>query len=290
MNKLIIRVLRKLKLLKLFNLQFNINVNNIPFKVPIVKGIGLDNIYGTEPWMIQLLTKIFSFKNEGAYYDVGVNVGQTLIKLKSVNPNIEYIGFEPNPICVFYSKELIKINNFKSTSIFPVGISNEDAIYSLSLYSNDDTDSAASMIENFRDNNRVVKKEYIPCFKIDEISAKYKLPKICVLKIDVEGAEKEVLQSFEQLIKRDKPLIQIEILPVYNEKNIDRLTRQNAIETLMKNLDYSICRVLKTSDGHFKNLEEITTIGIHDNLDLCEYVLVHSSNKEKIKQSFNQVK
>ena len=41
------------------------------------------------------------------FIDVGVNVGQTLLKLKSISSEINYLGFEPNPNCVNYLKNLI---------------------------------------------------------------------------------------------------------------------------------------------------------------------------------------
>lgn len=207
----IYRVLRKLGLLKFLNLWIPIKFNNRKFCIPVIKGTGAGNLYGTEPWMIKLFEKITQGDIKGAYYDVGVNVGQTLIKLKSVKPDIEYVGFEPNPVCVFYCRELISSNNFENTMLFPVGISDEDTVFSLSHYSEDDTDSAASMVENFRPSQKVYKKEFIPCFRIESILQKYPLPTVSILKIDVEGAEKEVLESFEKIIERDRPLIQLEI-------------------------------------------------------------------------------
>ncbi|MEI2708922.1 MAG: FkbM family methyltransferase [Chitinophagaceae bacterium] len=283
MTKLFLRILKKIKLLPYLNLNGKVKVNNLTINIPIIKGIGFGNIYGTEPWMVSLFKEIFQIKKDGAYYDVGVNLGQTLIKLRAVNPELEYFGFEPNPICVFYSKELIKANKYKRTSIFPVGVSTEDNIYSLSLFSDDDTDSAASMLDNFRPEQKTFRKEYIPCFNVERILEKYSLPKIGVLKIDVEGAEKEVLESFEKRIKIDRPFIQVEILPVYKQENIERLNRQISIEGLCHRLDYSILRVLKTDKGEFKELQEIKTIGIHSNMDWCEYLLVHNSDKIKFK-------
>lgn len=284
MNKLVIKALNKLRLLNILNLQTKVKVNGQIIRVPIIRSIGLDNVYGTEPWMIQLLTQIFKFRNEGAYYDIGVNLGQTLIKVKSVNSEIEYLGFEPNPSCVFYTRELIKANSYKKTTLFPVGISNENSIYSLSLFTDDDTDSAGSIVENFRPHQTIFRKQFIPCFNIQKIFEKYELPKIGILKIDVEGAEKEVLESFEIRIKQDKPLIQIEILPVYSEGNLERLNRQNAIEEFVKKIDYSIFRVGHTTDNNdFNRLEEIKTIGIHSNMKWCEYLLVPNSETVKFK-------
>jgi len=50
--------------------------------------------------MIDLLKKILLLK-DGVFIDIGMNLGQTLIKLKCVDPNIRYFGFEPNPGCVY---------------------------------------------------------------------------------------------------------------------------------------------------------------------------------------------
>ena len=281
--KIVKKVLDKLGFFKRFNFNVKVKINGKTFKVPIIRGIGLNNIRITETWMVQLFKQIFNFQNDGAFYDIGVNLGQTLIKLKSINPEIEYFGFEPNPICVFYTKELIKTNAFKKTILFPVGISNRDAIYSLSLFFDDEADSSASILDNFRPSQTTFKKEFVACFNSQSILEKYKLPKINILKIDVEGAEKDVLESFENRIKQDKPFIIIEILPVYSEENIERLKRQNEIEALLGNIDYSIFRVHKTKNGDFNGLEEIQTIGIHSNLEWCDYLLVPNSEKIKFK-------
>lgn len=284
MYKLILKILKRLGLLEWVNLQAKVKVNNQKVRIPVIKGIGLGNLYEFEPWMIQLLKGIFKIKKEGAFYDVGVNIGQTLIKLKSVNIEIEYIGFEPNPICVFYSKELIKANGYQGVTIYPVGISNEDHIYSLSLFSDENTDSSASMLENFRPQQKIYRKEYIPCFSVSKITEKFDLSKMAVLKIDVEGAEKEVLESFEKRIQIDQPLILVEILPVYQEENRERLNRQISIERLLERLDYIILRIQKTEKGNFNGLLEIETIGIHSNLSWCDYLLVPNSEKLKFKE------
>lgn len=284
MKRLFIKVLNRFGLIKLFNFCIATSVNNTIIRIPIIKGVGLGNYYGVEPAMIQLLEYILKKnKKEGAFYDVGVNLGQTLIKLKSVSAEIEYLGFEPNPNCVFYVNELINANNYKNTIVFPFGISNRNAVYQLSLYSDDNTDSRASLIENFRPNHPVTNKEYVPCFNIESYWDELKLPKIGVLKIDVEGAEKEVLESFLNRIIIDKPIILVEILPVYSEENKFRLDRQEAIEALIKKINYHIFRIHISKMGDFLHLEEIEKFGVHSSLDLCEYILVPQSEYQHYK-------
>lgn len=283
MKRLFIRILNKFGFLKLVNLTLTTVVNNHSFKIPLIRSMGLENVSISELWMIQLLGKILEDKKGKVYVDVGVNLGQTLIKLKSVDPNIMYYGFEPNSNCIYYTKELIKANNFTNVALFPVGISDKTSIYELTFYSDNDGDSSASMLKDFRPTQKTYRKEYISCFNVSEIVA---IPPIGILKIDVEGAEKEVIESFKEKIIVDQPYIQLEILPVYDKKNMDRLIRQEALENLFKKLNYSIFRILIDESNQLRSLQEVPTIGVHSNLKWCEYLIVPTSAMDMIKKNF----
>jgi hypothetical protein len=99
MDKLTIQILRKLRILKYLNINGNISLNGKLFKIPILEEIGFSNLFISEPWMIDLLKIILPIEKE-RFIDVGVNIGQTLLKLRSISDNIDYIGFEPNPVCI----------------------------------------------------------------------------------------------------------------------------------------------------------------------------------------------
>ena len=281
--KMMIRILNKLGILPMLNLTTTITVNRRSVKIPLIGTIGFHGIYISEPWMIKILEHIIRLRNDGAYLDVGVNIGQTLIKVKSVAPKIEYFGFEPNPSCIFYLKRLIQVNQYENVTMFPVGISNEDRIFELSFFTDNDIDSAASIFSDFRPLQKTYRKEYVPCFTIKKIIKNKNFPKVSVIKIDVEGAEKEVLEELENLILRDWPYIQIEILPIYTEENTDRLARQNAIELLLQRLNYIKFRIYTKENNEFDRLEEIEKIGIHANLRWCDYLLVPATERENLK-------
>ena len=286
MKKIIIKVLNKLGIIDRINLTFKTIVNNRSFYIPIIKKTGYEHIYAHEPWMVQLLDRILEDRRDIAYVDVGVNIGQTLLKLKSVDADIKYYGFEPNPACIYYVKELSKINRFKNVTFFPVGISDKTSLYELSFFSDDEADSRASMLSNFRPNQKTYRKEYIACFNINEIIEKFDLPPIGVIKIDVEGSEREVLEGLRNKIVADQPLIQLEVLPVYDEDNKERLDRQKAIEDLLGQINYTIFRIHSDENNNLNGLEEIETIGIHSIMKWCEYLLVPANMKEAIKKKF----
>lgn len=277
MNKIFIRALKKIRLLSFLNLNGTINCNNKSFTIPILQEVGFSNLYLSEPWMTDLL-KIVLPIDKKQFVDIGVNVGQTLIKLKSVNSEIEYIGFEPNPICINYVDQLIKKNHLNNIKLLPIGVSDQTEIGVLNFFYSSSTDSSASMIEDFRPEQKINRKEYISLFRIDQIKEKVNLEAISILKIDVEGAELEVLYSFRFLIAEQHPIILIEILPAYNEKNKFRIERQNKIQELIREADYSMYRVIKQNEI-LMSFEEISEIGIHSDLNKCEYVMVPNIKK-----------
>lgn len=281
-SNFIIKVLFRLKLLNAFNLTGSIRVNYLNVKIPVIGKVGYSNLHIREPWMSEVLTRISPIVKSGTVIDAGVNVGQTLIKLKCNNPGIDYIGFEPNPICVFYVKELIRQNNYQNCRLIPVGLSKQSELIEINYYHESLADSTASIIGDFRPGEKVARKEFIPVLPFREIEESLGTVKSTLIKIDVEGAELEVLTGMKEIINRDKPIILCEILPSYNEKNLTRINRQKQIEEYLSKAGYIIFRIDKTEDDQFKGFDEIKTFGIHGNLNQCEYLFAPESLKESI--------
>lgn len=286
MNKFILRGLNKLNLLANFNLTGKIVVNGIVFRIPVLGRMGFLNMWMTEPWMIDIL-KIVLQVSKGIFVDVGVNSGQTLLKLKSVSGDIEYIGFEPNPSCIHYVNELIKINDLKNITLIPAGISNDTQIGKLFFFDKSDMDSSASIIKDFRPDQKIEKIEFIPVFSMQVVKQSLDISKVGIIKIDVEGGELDVLLSMKSDIELSQPIILIEILPAYTEHNFVRVRRQNEIQQLFRDLGYSLFRVIKVNE-QLIGIEEIVEIGIHGNLNSCEYVVVPEHAKDEFLISIKQ--
>ncbi|HIP21001.1 MAG TPA: FkbM family methyltransferase [Sulfurimonas sp.] len=271
MKKFILRVLNKLKLLKFLNLTHTIEIGQNETIIPILGGIGFNNISISEVWMIDILERL-SLKEDNVFIDVGVNIGQTLIKLKTVYPSIEYIGFEPNVSCVNYTESLIEKNRWTNIHLIPSGIAENVGLGILEHYADDITDSSASIIEDYRKGSVVYKRDIVTLLNVSSVEDTWKDKKVLAIKIDVEGAELGVLKSFRNILKEDKPYLLVEILPVYSSDNSQRLDNQLEIEKILKELEYNIYRIHKNVENRLESLEFIETIGIHNNLDWCDYI------------------
>ncbi|UEM06789.1 FkbM family methyltransferase (plasmid) [Skermanella rosea] len=251
------------------NYRRTVSLNGVELRIPAIRGVSCDI---SEPWMSDLLRKVL--RQPGAFLDIGVNVGQTLVKVKSLDPDRDYVGFEPNPVCVAYLQELIRDNAFANCTIVPVGLYTEDGVLALDLFSDSATDSSGSLIENFRPDHKVFSTVLVPVFRYDAVDRFVKSDRVGIVKIDVEGAELEVVKSLYAMIRRDRPIILAELLPVYSERNAARKSRQDELERILSDLGYAILRVEKKADNTYSGLRHLAGIGIHSNLDQCDHVLV----------------
>jgi FkbM family methyltransferase len=269
--KIIHRVKRS-NLLRFVNFNWATNSFGQAFRVPILGGLGIDNLSVADRWMIEVIGHLFKIK-QGAFIDVGSNIGQTLMKVKFVSPSVEYIGFDPNPLCVEYCRELIRINGLENSTVVAAGLYNRNDLLVLSFYNPDEADDTATVVSDFRPDRKIYRQEYVPVVCFDEIAPGFNLKDISIIKIDVEGSELEVLQGLRNTIEAYRPLIMLEILPVYSDQNLQRRDRQQNVEQILMDLDYKILRVLKKEHNVFSRFQQLETIGVHSDLRQCDYVL-----------------
>lgn len=278
MNELLIRALQRTRLLNAFNLVLTLRAGGRRIRVPFVRGVALAGI--EEPWMFGLVT-YFLGRTSGAFVDVGVNLGQTLVQVKRVDPARRYVGFEPNPTCVAYVHELIRLNRFESCTIIPAALHREDRVLHLDMYHPYLADGTASVVDGFRTQRPVVNRICVAAYRFATVAASLPSFSIGVIKIDVEGAELDVLQGLQEAVQQHRPVLFIEVLPVYKAENEDRLRRQEALEKLLSDWGYVLLRVRK--DGRrFAGLDEVGPIGIHGDLGQCDYVAVPRETRNDV--------
>jgi len=252
-------------------------------RIPIIYGTGFQNVELGELSLLRAFAKILELK-PGAFADVGVNVGQTLIKVKLIDRSRVYIGFEPNPHCCQYVARLIDVNKFESCSLVPVGLSDRDTVVSLFTKS-DDVDPSASVIGGFRNTDRYRRTQRVAVFRGDPLLRD--LHQLSTLKIDVEGGELEVVGGLRETIARLRPYIVCEILPVFDpESEIGRFRqgRQAALVGLLQSMGYTLHRILPDDA-----VVELSGIEVHSDLALCNYIFVPQSELQQFRQRFRLV-
>ena len=251
-----------LRKLGMFDRSYREKIDGRTFVIPIING---RKTYASEPWMSDVLRHLFARKS-GAFIDVGVNLGQTLIKVAAIDPAREYVGFEPNPACVDYAWKLIEKNQLPYT-VIPAGVSADTTLLNLEMFRADDTDPSASIIPNFRAN--VVSRRPVLVMNPADLPEGVLPDEIAVVKIDVEGGELFVIEGLLELLQKRRPFLVVEILPAADS---ERMERQEKIERHLRELDYRLYRIRRSAGESFQSFESIQTIGTHKDLESCDYV------------------
>lgn len=259
--------MRRAKLLPHLNLTVPIQVGGRQFRVPVREGLRVD-VVDAEPWMETVIQRLLTARR-GSFVDVGANLGQTLLKFKAVAPDAPYFGFEPNPRCYCYVGDLIELNRFQACKIYPFALGDRPAV--VQLFQSSATDQAASVVEGFRPDDHYSLRQFATVFPGDDVLSRLGEGEISVVKIDVEGAERDVLAGLTATIDRHRPFVICEVLPVYDPATSNgqfRLARQKDIETFLRARSYGIQRV-RTADASLTKIDEF---GIHGEISLCNYV------------------
>ncbi len=269
------KILQSVGLLEKINITVSKKIGEKNILIPVLHAVGLNNLLDNHEIAIkQLFDKLLPL--DCVVFDIGANVGQTILNLLSLNKSIIYYGFEPNALCYHYTWHFIEINQLVNFHLYPVGLSNSNTI--VKLFADKPYATGASIIENFRSNKKF--RNYtlpVPVMRGDDIVAKENLVHIDLLKIDVEGAELEVIQGLKQTIQQYLPLIILEILPVYSIDNLTGNQRKKRQDVLLAELSdsYNVYQIEEKA----QKLKYINAIDVHSDMNKTNYLFIP---KEKI--------
>jgi FkbM family methyltransferase len=130
--------------------------------------------------------------------DLGSNAGFSVLFFKSLYPDARIIAVEAHPIT--FNQLLINTSHLDGVELLNAAVTNYDG--QTTLYSGGESWSAALTAAKDRATTDVV-----PAITLDRIMEKFRLPSIDLLKLDIEGAETEVLPSSQSALRRTRSVI-----------------------------------------------------------------------------------
>ena len=277
------RIIKKLGILNYLNISKYIYYKNKKINIPVINSIGYPNLFLKPTWISLLIQELF-IDNEGAFVDVGANIGQTLIAVKMADCSICYIGFEPSASCCYYLKILIKNNKFTNCHVYNFALSN--SLHEAFLETNGEADPTGSLIQKLRP-NFFNQRDSVFALDYDRLNIEQK---ISYVKIDVEGGELEVLMGMQKLIDQNRPYIFCEILDSFSE-NVLEFTQQraNKVCTLLKIENYSIVQLVQNeATDQIVSFVEIDIVQIKqwdkNSLKLNDYIFFPTERQQAITQ------
>ncbi len=142
--------------------------------------------------------------------DVGAHIGwYSLNAAQKVKNKGLVVAFEPNPHCVQELKKNLRLNQFQNVRIEQTALANKNG--KLNFWLGDDM--VGSLIRHNTQNltRFPVKKIVVKAQKLDSYCLTHKIQNVKLIKVDVEGAEAEVLFGARQTLKRFSPHLIVEV-------------------------------------------------------------------------------
>lgn len=184
----------------------------------------------------ELVIKIINYlleKNDNiVVYDVGANTGYYGILTATVGKGrVKVFSFEPVKEHVDIMRESLKLNHLENKiTVFPVALSNDDGEISIFL-----SGTGSTIVKGFmnvaEDNQRNVAVK-----KMDGLILANDMDLPDFIKIDIEGAEYNMLCGSKETIAKSRPIIFVEIIAhVQNGKRVFNNTQSTATLNLLRN-------------------------------------------------------
>lgn len=242
-----------------FNGVFKVKCGNSRFKM-MHYGYQVENMifwYGLEKGFekdsIKLWIKLC--KEANVIFDIGANTGLYSLVAKAINPSAKVYAFDPVKRIVDKLRYNINLNEW-DIEVVGKAVSNNNG--SAIIYDhNIEHIYSATLNKNFTYSERGSVETVVETIKLDTFIEQHSLPRVDLIKIDVETYEPEVLEGFSKYLRLYKPAILIEILT--NELG-------NRIYELVKNLGYLYFNI---NEGGDIKQQDVITKSEHFNFLFC---------------------
>lgn len=196
-----------LEFLNYFKMNFLRLLNKTFYKINRFKVFGF--IVNTKDFetIFFLYREVFVYKaydvrisiEDPVIFDCGANIGLTTLFYKYKYPNSKIFAFEPLESNLKYLELNIRSNNIQNVDIFPFALSDSEEEFILTQKEND---TAGVMVRG----EKYVSKSFIEYeremvslrVKSKKLSDFIKKHKVDILKLDVEGAELDILKDLNQ--------------------------------------------------------------------------------------------
>jgi FkbM family methyltransferase len=222
--------------------EFSIYVDKEDYAV----GKQIQEIKNYEPDISNLFKSYL--KEDSCFIDIGANIGFYSLLTASISKKGKIFSFEPNTFnCLLLEKSKLK-NQFQNIQINPLACSDSDKFFFL-----DSSGSNGYVTDIYNSEKISSTRKITKAVCLDDFL--FHIPRLDIMKIDIEGGEYRAFKGSENLIKKFKPILFFEYTPDAL-KTVSGVEPSLFLNELMK-LGYKLNWIQQNKPIYFTNPEEL---------------------------------
>lgn len=185
---------------------------------------------GREPEILKLFNSLV--KKGMTIVDVGANIGEyTLLSAKLAGDTGKVVSIDADPEAIALLSKNVKYNGYDNVEIVEAAITDKNGV---ALLGKSVSSGWSSIIK------RGINNIEVECYRLDTILNRLKIDKVDIIKIDVEGAELQVLSGAKETLDRNSNVKIMCELHINSEK-VYRLLKEKGFSLYKLDYNHILC-------------------------------------------------
>lgn len=186
---------------------------------------------------------------DGVFLDIGANIGLFSAYLSTLFPSVRCYAFEPHPLLAECIRETVRKSPFPGISVEEICLSDSEGKLNLRLHRRNC--GGNSILDGNIGDGEEGDMISVQSRTLDSWVLEKNLSRIDVIKMDVQGAEEQVLSQAGKCLERFRPALLIEI---ETKRFLDPSSHWKSVLAMLQNLRYR-ARIAGSAD--FLSLDQL---------------------------------
>ena len=170
---------------------------------------------GYEPYITSLC--LFLMKEDGLFVDIGANFGLHALQIAGALPRARCLCFEPHPLVHQELRRNIRFSGFDNVAAHPIALGDAPGTVDFYMHDAGAYNKGLSSLQPTPDMEADFRREPVEMTTLDAFLPEADRERLSVVKIDVQGAERRVLDGMKGLLASARPSVVFEFESEYTK-------------------------------------------------------------------------
>lgn len=177
---------------------------------PISNLVFWNGVEGWEPETVKILAVVAP--QCSTFLDIGAHVGYHSLLVAAVSPSTSVHAFEPVSSIFHRLSSNVQLNGLRNVVVHERGLSNAPGRVKMHIPTQQGVLPLQASLLPYPGYDGIDEQD-VEVTTVDSVVEQHRIPRVDLMKIDVEGAEYLVIAGAESTLRRDRPLVVCEVLP-----------------------------------------------------------------------------